>query len=295
MNRITFILIIAALLTVGCQRNLNEIDDPNVIKVEAYVPSSTRATLTEFESGDIMSLYAVEYSGDEVAPLQIGGNFINNEAMTYDGTKWNAARTLYWSSNDCDFYGFYPYQNITSTEEFPFEVATDQSAAETEGSLSGYEASDLMWAKATKVGKDDGTVGLQFKHLLSRLVVVIEKGEDFEGELPENITTHIYNTVTSAICNMTKGNVEKYQYGGTRTITMRRIDTNTFDAIVVPQHIERSTPLIEITMEGIAYLLNYSLSFKPGYQHTITVTVNTSPNQEKIDISINGEIEDWEQ
>ena len=74
---------------------------------------------------------------------------------------------------------------------------------------------------------------------------------------------------------------------------MRKIDNRTFDAIIVPQFIERSTPLVEITMGGIAYLLNYSMSFRPGYQHTITVTLNTSPDQEKIEISIDGEVDDW--
>jgi hypothetical protein len=39
-------------------------------------------------------------------------------------------------------------------------------------------------------------------------------------------------------------------------------------------------------MGGIAYLMEYSLSFKPGYQHTINLTVNTSPDQEKFEISI---------
>ena len=56
--------------------------------------------------------------------------------------------------------------------------------------------------------------------------------------------------------------------------------------IVVPQFIERSTPLVEITMGGIAYLLNYSISFRPGFQHTITLTFNTSLCQEMIEISI---------
>ena len=59
-------------------------------------------------------------------------------------------------------------------------------------------------------------------------------------------------------------------------------------------HIERKTPLVEITMEGIAYLLNYSMTFLPGYEQTITVTLNTSPDQEKIEISIDGEVDNWD-
>ena len=56
---------------------------------------------------------------------------------------------------------------------------------------------------------------------------------------------------------------------------------------------EKRTPLIELTMGGIAYLLETSLSFRPGYVHTITVTLNTSPDQEQIEISIDPGIENW--
>ena len=76
---------------------------------------------------------------------------------------------------------------------------------------------------------------------------------------------------------------------------MRQINGETFEAIVFPQFIERTTPLIEITMGGIVYLLNYSISFRSGYQHTITVTLNTSPDQEKIEIQIDGEVGGWQQ
>jgi hypothetical protein len=46
-------------------------------------------------------------------------------------------------------------------------------------------------------------------------------------------------------------------------------------------------------MEGIAYLMNYSISFRPGYQHTLTIILNTSPDQEKFEIQIEGDIENW--
>lgn len=83
-------------------------------------------------------------------------------------------------------------------------------------------------------------------------------------------------------------------YSENKTIKMKQVDGDTFEAIVVPQFIERSTPLVEVTMEGIAYLLEYDMSFRPGIQQTITVTLNTSPDQEKIEISIDGDTGNWE-
>lgn len=297
MKKIFNILAVATLLMVGCDKNVGEESvvkhTPNEIRIEAEI-NNTRASATSFEIGDKMSLYAVEYSGDEVAKLQVSGNYINNEPMTYDGTSWVGNRTLYWSESPCDFYAIYPYQYPETVSEYIFDLPLDQNSTETESSLSGYEAADLMWAKATKVSQSDNAVQLQFKHMMSRVVVKLERGENYDGELPEDITVHLYNTVTTAEVNFAKGSLQRYAYGEKETITMKRLSSDTFAAIVVPQNIERRTPLVEITMEGIAYLLSYSTSFRPGYQHTITVTLNTSPEQEKIEIEIEGDVEDWE-
>lgn len=297
MKKIFSIIAVATLMTMGCDKNIDvesgEKYNPNEIRIEASL-GGTRATLTNFEAGDQMSLYAVEYLGDEVAKLQVSGNYLNNELMTYDGTSWIGNRPLYWSENHCDFYAVYPYQQPETVTNYLFDLPLDQNSPETEDDLSGYEAADLMWAKATKVSQSDNAVQLQFKHMMSRVVVKLERGENYEGELPEDITVHIYNTVTTAEVDLTKGSLQRYGYGEKNTITMKQLSDDTFAAIVVPQNIERRTPLVEVTMDGIAYLLSYSMSFRPGYQYTITVTLNTSPDQEKIEINIDGEIEDWE-
>lgn len=287
-------LLLIALCAVGCNNNEDDvIRNSNEIYVEASFGKTSRATLTNFETDDMMSLYAVEYNGEEVAEVQTAGNYINNEAMSYSNGRWQSDRTLYWSDKPCDFYGFYPYQPTGPMSEVLFEVATDQSTQKSNGTPGGYEASDIMWAKAQKVSREDGSVKLQFNHMMTRVIVDIVRGEKFEGELPEDIDVHIYNTATTAVVDWRIGSLRAYPQGGYKTIKMRQLDGDTFDAIVVPQFIQRSTPLIEITMEGIAYLLETSMSFRPGKQHTLTVKLNTSPDQEKIDITIDGEIEDW--
>lgn len=293
MKKNILFLAVASLLLVACDNQSLDNQYSNEIRINASL-GETRATLSNFEPGDKMSLYAVEYNGEEVAEVQTAGNYINNEEMTYDGSEWSSARTLYWSENPCDFYGFYPYRPTGSMKDVYFEVAADQSKPTADGVLGGYEASDLMWAKAEKVSRNDGTVNLLFHHMMTRVVVEIVRGASYEGELPEDITVHLYNMATTAIVDWTVGTLEVYPLGSRNTITMRQLDADSFDAIVVPQFIERRTPLVEITMEGIAYLLETSMSFRPGKQHTLTITLNTSPDQEKIEIDIDGDISDWQ-
>lgn len=293
MRKNLFIISVATLLMAGCDSsNILENINPDEIRIVANV-DNTRATATSFETGDKMAIFAVEYDGDEVAALQVAGNYINNELMAYNGSAWIGNRTLYWSENPCDFYALYPYHEPTSMTSHLFELPTDQNSPETESSLSGYEAADLLWAKATKVSRADGVVKFSFKHLMSKVIVKIERGATFEGELSEDIVVHLYNTKTSTLLDMRTGSLNADPNGSHKTINMRKVSKDTFEAIVVPQFIERSTPLVEITMEDIAYLLNYTMSFRPGFQHTITITLNTSPDQEKIEIAIDGSVEGW--
>lgn len=292
MKKIIFAMSILALVSCAKQQVPVAVNSDE-IKFNISMPSSvaakavTKATATGFESGDAISLYAVEYNGEQAMPLQIGGNFLNNEKLTYNGSAWTSTRTLYWSEKACDFYGFYPYQQgIGSMEDYSFSVAVNQDGED-------YEASDLLFAKAEKVAKAEGGVNLAFKHMMSKCIVKVEKGEKFEGEIPDDIVAHIYNTNVECTVDWTKGSVEKNAFGAKKTITMKKLSNELFEAVLVPQNLEKRTPLIELNMGGIAYLLEYSLSFRPGYVHTVTVTLNTSPDQEMIEINIDPEVDPW--
>lgn len=50
----------------------------------------SRVTDTDFENGDKIGLFV----GSADAPLEIGGNLVNNEALTCDNGNWTAGRTL---------------------------------------------------------------------------------------------------------------------------------------------------------------------------------------------------------
>lgn len=286
MKKILFAIICIALVACSKEQGFKSAGNDE-IKFNIGLPSQTKVSATAFESGDAISLFAVEYDGDTQMPLQVSGNFLNNEALSFNGTIWAGTRTLYWSSKACDFYALYPYQpDIKSVEHYPFIVTTNQNG-------DGYEESDLLFAYAEKVKKSDGAVDLQFKHIMSKLVVAVTKGSKFEGEIPNDIVTHIYNTNVECHLNFTTGSVEKDAFGAKKTITMKKISNERFEAVVVPQNLEKKTPLIELTMGGIAYLLEYSMSFRPGYVYTVNVTLNTSPDQEQIEISIDPSIHNW--
>ena len=283
MKRIIYIVTMLFLLT-SCSEMLDQ-QESQAIRFQIDYPG-TKATATTFESGDAISLYAVQWQDQTQYPLQVSGNFVNNAQLTYDVSEWSSLQTIYWGDQPCDFYAVYPYQeSVGSVEKYPFTLAADQNG-------DGYENSDLLYAYAENVAVNS-TVNLTFKHMMSKLVVNLVKGPDFDGEIPNDVVAHVYNTITSCTVDWTKGSVEIDSFGAKPTLTMKKISNAQFEAVIVPQNIEKFTPLIELTMGGIAYLLDYSLSFRPGYVHTVTITLNTSPDQEQIEISIDPSSANW--
>lgn len=286
-------MISLALLAIGCENSGNiPVVEDGVMQINVLHPSATRATETAFEKGDMIGLYATEYSGDVASPLQISGNWANNVATTYNGTTWIPAKKIFWSENKMDVYGYYPYMIPTSIDEHLWSVQLDQSTPETADALSGYEASDFLWGKATGVSQTDGNVQLEFKHRCSKLVVKLVKGADYSGVLPTESELYIHSTVPTATIDFTNGAVTKYIYGDMETIKARRVDDATFEAIIIPQRMETRRPFLEYIANGVSYLYEGTFVFKAGKQHTLELTINSNPDQ--IEIEVGGNVGDWE-
>ena len=293
MKRILYILTTASLLIVGCENG----DDIPVVydgamRIEVLHPSATRATETSFEDGDVIGLFVTEYIGETASPLQISGNWANNVATTFEDALWTPAKKVYWSENKMDVYGYYPYMKPTSIDEQLWSVQLDQSTPETTDALSGYEASDFLWAKAEGVSQEDGEVQLQFKHLCSKLVVKLVRGETFEGDFPDNTVVYLHSTVPTATMDFEKGIVSKDIYGEVTPIKAKRLSSDTFEVILIPQSIQSRLPFVEIEMNGIAYMTYDLFSYLPGVQYSVSITLNSSPEQ--IEVEIGGNIENWQ-
>ena len=293
MKKILYILTAATLLIVNCESNENiPVVDDGAMRIEVLHPSATRATEAAFENGDVIGLYATEYSGDFAAPLQISGNWANNVATTFDGASWTPAKKIFWSENKMDVYGYYPYMTPTSIDEHHWSVQLDQSTPETADALSGYEMSDFLWAKAEGVSQDDGDVQLQFEHICSKLVIKLVKGETFEGDFPDNTVVYLHSTVPTATIDLEKGIVSKDIYGEATPIKAKRVSSDTFEVILIPQSIQSRLPFVEIEMNGIAYMTYDLFSYLPGVQYSVSITLNSSPEQ--IEIEVGGNVGDWE-
>ena len=201
----------------SCSERLNEVlvssgSMPINLTGSIAQQNMTRANEQGFVTGDRMGVYIVDYVNGQPGTLAISGNRASNYALTLhsESERWEGNGTIYWndSKTPIDVYGYYPYDNsMEAMTEHIFSVQADQSTKGGDGEMSGYEKSDFLWAKKTKVQPTCELIYLLHHPLLAGIKVVLQQGDGFVGEewnkLKRIVT--VENTTLSARINMSTG------------------------------------------------------------------------------------------
>ena len=129
------VAVVAYVLT-GCSDDLFNGDysqhDSNRIQLSGDIDqlAVTRVNDNGFCNGDVMGVYIVDYEGNNPGTLKVSGNRGDNVRHTFDepNYKWSSAYDLYWKDKHThiDVYGYYPYGNPESIDDYQFEVQKDQ-------------------------------------------------------------------------------------------------------------------------------------------------------------------------
>lgn len=280
-----FLAAIAALAMTACNNDEEQVFTPveGEIQLQFIHPSGqTRATDTSFENTDEIGVYVTAID----SKLQLGGNEVNNEKFVFNGTSWTSPRKVYWNEGNHNAYAYYPYtRTVNDVEDFQFSVQTDQSTVE------GYTKSDFLWASVSDIAASNSAVKMQFAHKLSCVNVILEKGESYQGEIPTNTEVYLYSTVPSALVSLSTGDACKDSYGSMASIRCFQESATKYKAIVVPQNLLTRRPLVEVVIGNVSYLMEGTISYKPGMRHTLTITLEQNPEQ--IKINVGGEIQNW--
>lgn len=281
-----------ALVAAGCTKQQAQEAPSLEVKFNLEYPvTASKATAAGFETGDVTGVYMTEWIDGSPVKLAAAGNAANNARLTFDGISWESRPKIWWDAGvKYDVYGYYPYDAPSSVDEYRFSVQADQSTAAAETSLGGYEASDFLWAKTSGVSYPQ-TVSLKFSHRMSRLVVNLVKGEDFEGDFPEDIKVKIHGVVTDAVIDLGAGIVTAVSRASKTSVTAMKEAEGRYAAIMVPQNISRRQPFVEILTDNVSYLLEGRLDFRSGVEHHLNVTLTSDPS--KVKINIGGEVPSW--
>lgn len=218
----------------------------------------TRVNDNGFVDGDVMGVYIVDYDGSNPGKLQLNGNRGNNVRHTFDEAnyKWSSAYDVFWKDKQThiDVYGYYPFGNPESIEQYAFTVQRDQSKPTEGGEMGGYEQSDFLWGKAADVAPTTSVIRLSMQHRMANARVTLVEGTGFsEGEWANTEKTVLAtNLIREALIDLSTG-IVKTNGGVEKTATMPSRVNDEWRAIVVPQTVKAGTTLFSITINGVPY------------------------------------------
>lgn len=276
-------MILSILLSTSCS---NDSDRENIetktrLNISAYINdsySSYKTSKVFFQPDDLIGLYLVDYL--DGIPQKIGSinNFMNS-CYIYTGNYWhsNDGDNLYLTDNTtvADLFAYFPYDYEMSREDskrnlsaYPFSVGQDQRDL----SISN----DFLWAKSSQVSVVNANIQLEFKHLLSKIIIniLIDDSSNTANSL------YIHNLTKDATINMNTGIVTPI---GKNTIITpyEEMQTNpkfdkTYSALVIPQSIQAGTALfsIEIDKQTFTFLTEETLILQQGTLYTFNLIVS---------------------
>lgn len=185
------------------------------------------------------------------------------------------------------------------TSQLTHKVEKDQS------SIANYAKSDLLYSKETETKQDvkaaSGTVTLTFKHLLSKIEVVLKKGkgeDDITISEVEILNTKLEATFTpekataaESVTVAPSGNVESdsnpIKIGND---VSGNTENKLNEAIIVPQTLASGTAFIRITLQNggvLTYSLGAETTFAANMKYKYTITANLT------DLKVESEITPW--
>ena len=286
-HSLLYLLAAGAMLLTGCSDDFfgdkTEQHDSNRIQLSGDIDqlAVTRVNDNGFCNGDVMGVYIVDYEGNKPGTLKVNGNRGDNVRHTFDepNYKWNSAYDLFWKDKHThiDVYGYYPFANPESIEDYQFEVQKDQSKATENGEMGGYEASDFLWGKVVDVAPTTSVIRLPMAHRMSNARVTLIQGSGFaEGEwanLEKIVLTA--NVARKASINLSTGEI-KTAGAVENTMTIPSRVNDEWRTIVVPQTVAAGTTLFSITIGGVPYKFtkNEALTYVAGKMMNFGIKVD---------------------
>ena len=287
MKRSAIIYAMAALALTACSNdeNLDNLNGPVELRLTSGLEVQTRATHnldTQLKNGEKVHVWVDDATTDE-------NLYVNNTLTADGGGSFTGGQPMYFPStgNGVDIYAIHGNFGADFTDFWSAEQ-THTIAQDQKSSSDGYAKSDLVYAKHTNVARTKQAVNLEFRHLLSKIEVVLVQGE---GK-PTIEKVEILNTKLDA--KFTPSKTDDFTLtasGESNPIVIDTDLTSKTDAagtdeskkklnetIIVPQTLTAGTEFIRITTTTGGVLV-YKIpdggkTFDKGKKYRYTVTAN---------------------
>ena len=288
MKKALFILAAAALLAVGCNKEMSTSVPSKGGPVRFATTLNTYTVKSSsLSENDQLGVFA----GAPITRINVLGTVTSSKGVAFEpGSEicWKEGQT-----GKQTFAAYYPYSascDATAGDplKFTFNLAADQSTAE------GVAAADLLTAVAKDVAvpADPATaepVALNFIHQGAKLVVNVTKEISAAVMKVEILGTKLAGTV-----DLETQTVATSGDAGVITAYRPNSGANTFEAILLPA--ANIAPQIKVTVAGgttYTYSMTGTLTFEAGKQYTATLNIaalTSSPSAATFSV---GAVADW--
>ena len=310
MKRYSSILSIILLGAVSCVQEStfeNKVSPDNLeVKLNGVIDrqSVTKADDKGFYDGDAFGVYITASGGNGVDVLAPSGNQADNVRFVFDAASdtWTPDTPLYFADpeSSVSVIGYYPYtDDLEDPNAYPFEVSKDQRKPAAGGMLSGYEASDFLYAIRRELKPTSDLITLYFRHKLANFKITLLKGAGWTDEEWNQVSKDVLvtNTIRQSVVNLATGAVRTEGNDRSMGIVPMDMGNNVWRAVVVPQEVPSGSPIVSITIDGQAreYLYDGAYTYYDGKQNSLTLSVNKTPGAQGFDLELISEgITPWE-
>ena len=300
-------LLCTLLFAVGCVSDPIIVTVPQNDNLEINLSGSidqtpvSRVNDEGFCDGDGIGVYVVNYQDGVPGTLLNEGNQVDNVRYVYNEpeNKWTPDYPVYYYDKVTlvDIIGYYPYTTNISVNAYSFEVAKDQSTDANNGLMGGYEASDFLWGVAEGISPTSSRVNITLNHMMAGVQVRLTEGTGWGENEWSGLDKQVLvsNTIRKATIDLANGDVSPVGEVPTTGIVPAKSGEG-WRAVVVPQTVEASMALLNITVDGTSYIYrkNSAFEYVAGKLHKFTIEVSKK-SESGLEFKLVGEdITPWE-
>lgn len=265
--------------------------------VQEYV---ARANDGGFSNSDAIGVFIVDYEGNVPGSLRSQGNHADNVKFVYSeaDADWNGSAKIYWKddSTPVDAYSYYPFaESVGNVSDYFFSVSRQQDKTDNATGMTGYEASDFLWAKASGV-KPGSIIDLLHEHMMASVQVTLVEGDGFGdtwGNTVKDVT--IDNTIVNTYIDLSTGKVSVIDGDPVSAIYPYSVG-NDYRAIVAPQTVDAGVTLLTISVGANSYQFKResAMKYSQSLLHRFVIRVDKKPEGDFVFTLVNESITPWE-
>jgi len=189
---------------------------------------STKAAGSEWTDGDRVGIY-MKRSGQILSAASVYENASNVEyTADNEGNMSPSSRIIYYPPGkaEVDFIAYYPYKGNITDFIYPVNV----------GSQLNLPGIDLIYSdNVSGVNETNGTIGLNFRHMLSRLEITLVIGPHAPGN-PHDYNFLIHGFSSTADFSLTDGTFSNYNEPNSIYANPLEGEATTLTLLLLPSH-----------------------------------------------------------